>query len=385
VGSVFLGTYRSKSNTRPDPISRTAFKDDDSYYSQPLPSAPYRTDKEFDSKPLPEGMEEEVHVAGDSFGTAAKRIPFLRPKSREVYSEPLYNEMFVGKSPSECFNPSVVRTLKGKLGIPEREVVNRLIDAAGNINLFLRDYELDTGKKLPPGSYGLVALEAYDPECYCMISVSCDTYEQTQDDDTLDVLHEVVLSAAEMPLDMSRHAAVDKLKEWTTEDDTPCVELLKEVGLTVVDCMLLPYGEYSAQGFFVLDPIKEDTPNIGTAVGACALDLRTGIHNMFRFHVERIADSVAEHAVQEQLHYGQLDHILTQPYWFKPSYSVEEMLRFKERLLEPSANLYEMRYGVLHHPFLGLNGFRNLVELEKLKLAQLKYDKHHEDFLKAVT
>lgn len=378
---VSTGALRYKAPTRPNPISRKAFKSDDEYMSQPFPPAPYKTANEFGGKLLPEEMEEERHVAGDSFGTSAKRVPFLRPKERGVHADPLFAELFTGRHPNECFNPNVVRALKGKLGLPEVEVVRRLIDAGGNTNLFLHDYETDTGKKLPPKSYGLVALEAYDPECFCMLSVSCDTYEQTQDDDVLDAIHEVVLSAAELPLDMSRNAAVDKLREWTTEDDSPCVEVLEGVGLGLVDCILLPYGEYSAQGFFVLDPVKEDSPNIGTAVGTCALDLRSGIHNMFRFHVERVADSVAEHVVREQLHFGQLEHILTQPYWFKPSYSVEEMLRFKERLLEPSANLFELRYAVLHHHFLNLPGYRNLVELEKLKHAQLAHDKHFEDFL----
>lgn len=46
---------------------------------------------------------------------------------------------------------------------------------------------------------------------------------------------------------------------------------------------MLPYGEYSVHGFYVLHPVKADTPNIGVAAAACCLDLRTGVHKQFRF------------------------------------------------------------------------------------------------------
>ncbi|CCW68972.1 unnamed protein product [Phytomonas sp. Hart1] len=174
---------------------------------------------------------------------------------------------------------------------------------------------------------------------------------------------------------------VDKfLNHWTIEDGTPCRDVLEEHDIAVNNIILLPYGDYSVQGFHVLYPIKEDTPNIGVAAAACCMDLRTGIHNRFRFHVERIADTISEHIVQEMIHYNQGVHLLRQPYWFKPEYSVEEYIRFKESLLQPSASIFEMRYAALFSVEYGLSGFRNLVELEKLKIAQHKYEKHYEDF-----
>ncbi|EPY38929.1 hypothetical protein AGDE_05000 [Angomonas deanei] len=185
-----------------------------------------------------------------------------------------------------------------------------------------------------------------------------------------------------MPLDTPRRELVEKFTtQWSTDDDEIlCRDLLKEYDLTVKDVVLLPYGDYGVQGFFIKDPIKEDVPNIGVAAAACCMDLRTGIHNRFRFHVERIADSVSEHVVQEMIHYNQGVHIFRQPYFFNPEYSVEEFVRFKESLLRPSASTYEMRYAAMFAPGYNLEGFRNIVEVEKLKVAQHKYEKHYEDF-----
>ncbi|EPY19098.1 hypothetical protein STCU_01548 [Strigomonas culicis] len=80
------------------------------------------------------------------------------------------------------------------------------------------------------------------------------------------------------------------------------------------------------------------------------------------------------------VHYDQGVHVLRQPYFFRPEYSLEEFIRFKESLLQPSASTFEMRYAAAFAPGYGLPGFRNVVEMEKLKVAQHKYEKHYEDF-----
>ncbi|RNF11452.1 hypothetical protein TraAM80_00898 [Trypanosoma rangeli] len=55
-------------------------------------------------------------------------------------------------------------------------------------------------------------------------------------------------------------------------------------------------------------------------------------------------------------------------------------MRFKESLLQPSASIFEMRYAVLLAEPYALEGYRNLVEVEKLKVAQHKREKHYDDF-----
>lgn len=325
--------------------------------------------------------EEDIKVPGDSFGILRNRVVFYRPVDREKKSGKLGELLGTDTHPLLCVNPETVRLLCGRYGVSVEDAVTAMQMTEGDINAatyaLQRRYKLD----LSFGSYGLVCLESYAPETFCLVSYNLPSYESTQNDDVLDAIHELTLSAAELPMDTPRRELIDKLvHHWTIDDGTPCGEVLKAMDITVKEVVLLPFGDYSVQGFHIHQPVKEDVPNIGTAAAACCLDLRTGIHNRFRFHVERIADCVSEHVLQEMIHYHQRVHLLRQPYWFKPEYSVEEFIRFKESLLQPSAATFEMRYAACFAPQYGLSAFRNLVEMEKLRIAQHKYEKHYEDF-----
>lgn len=256
-----------------------------------------------------------------------------------------------------------------------------MAESEGNINEATYLLEKRFNIRTTFGSYGVVAMESYAPETFCLVSYNLPNYEAIGDDDVLEAIHELTLSAAEMPLDTDRRDLREKfMSDWTTEDGTPCHKVLKEYDITVKEVMMLPYGEYSVQGFHVLHAVKDDSPNIGVGAAACCLDLRTGIHNRFRFHVERVADSISEHVMRERVHYDQGIHLYRQPYWFHTEYSVEEFLRFKESLLQPSAAVFEMRYACAYAPAYGLEGFRTMIESEKLKIAQHKYEKHYEEF-----
>lgn len=350
----------------------------------PRPADKFPTEEAYLDQDLPDpdlqGSEPNVPIPGDSFGITATRQTFLRPSNRYAKMPNPFKELFRGRHPQECVNPSVLRNLSARFALSYQEAAERMVEANMDPNLFLKDLESDQRSFISPNSYGLVAVEKYDPETFCLLSVSCPTFESTRDPAVLEALHEVVLSAAEIPVDVPRHGVVDKLLgEWTTESGDLCADVLKQYGLGVVDCILLPYGDYSAQGFG-LNHASEDFPNIGTAASASCLDLRTGIHNRFRFHVERIADSVCDHAIHEAMHFGQQEHLLRQSYWFKPSYSVEEFIRFKERLLQPSANIFELRYALLMHPLFNLKGYRNVVEMEKLAIQQHRFEKNYEEF-----
>ncbi|KPA86600.1 putative mitochondrial hypothetical protein [Leptomonas pyrrhocoris] len=328
-----------------------------------------------------EDAEDDIKVPGDSFGIMQNRVAFYKPIPRQVPPGPLGELMPVGTHPYEAYNQDTVRLLCSRYGVKVADAVKALREAKGDINLATELLERWFDIEVGFGSYGVVCLESYAPETFCLVSFNLPTYASTQNDEVLDVIHELTLSAAEMPLDTPRGRLVDKfVNHWTTEDDVPCGDVLKACDITVQSILLLPFGDYGVQGFHVLKPVKDDAPNIGLAAAACCMDLRTGIHNRFRFHVERMADSVSEHVLQEMLHYNQGVHVLRQPYWFRPEYSVEEFLRFKESLLQPSASTFEMRYAFMFAPQYGLPHYRNIVEMEKLKIAQHKYEKHYEDF-----
>jgi hypothetical protein len=320
-------------------------------------------------------------VPGDSFGIMQNRVAFYKPIPRQVLPGRVGELMPLSTHPYEAYNQDTVRLLCGRYGVKVDDAVRALREAKGDINLTTELLERWFDIEVGFGSYGVVCLESYAPETFCLVSYNLPTFASTQDDNVLDAIHELTLSAAELPLDTPRGRLVDKLvNHWTTEDDVPCGDVLRAYDITVQNVLLLPFGDYGVQGFHVLMPVKEETPNIGLGAAACCMDLRTGIHNRFRFHVERIADSVSEHVLQEMLHYNQGVHLLRQPYWFRPEYSVEEFIRFKESLLQPSASMFEMRYAFMFAPQYGLPHYRNVVEMEKLKIAQHKYEKHYEDF-----
>lgn len=325
--------------------------------------------------------EKEVNIPGDSYGILRNRVPFYYPIPRTVYGGPLGDLMPAETPQAECYNAGTIQYLAARFNAGVETVLRSLQEARGDINVAVQLLEQRCGGPcMQFGAYGLVCMESYAPETFCLVSFSLPTFESTRDDAVLDVLHELTLSAAEIPLDVPRRELVDRLtNHWTTDDGTPCRDLLEEYNITVNHIVLLPHGDYGAQGFFVLHPVKESTPNIGTAVGATCIDLRTGIHNRFRFHVERIADSLSEHVVEEMVHYNQGVHILRQPYWLRPEYSVEEYIRFKESLLQPSALTLELRYSFLFAQMYNLPTHSNVVEMEKLKIAQYKLEKHYED------
>lgn len=351
------------------------------YLTQELPPRELLTSLRSKDQPPTNSGEDDMHVPGDSFGIMRNRVVFYSPIPRPMYAGEL-NELFpVGCHPLRCVNPSTLRRLCGRYGVRLREAAAAMLEAELDINKAVDI--LVRRKEMKPsfGSFGLVGFEAYAPEVFCFVRFALPSFEATRDDDVLDAIHELTLSAAELPLDLPQRLLVDKfVNHWTIENGESCKDVLNSFDMTVQEIIMLPYGDYSAQGFYVFHPVKEETPNIGTAAAACCLDLRTGIHNRFRFHVERVADSVSEHVLRELLHYGQEVHTLRQAYWFRPEYSVEEYIRFKESLLQPSASIFEMRYAVLAAGPYGLAGYRNLVEMEKLKVAQHKHEKHYEDF-----
>ena len=334
-----------------------------------------------DAAPSNADSEDKI-VPGDTFGIMRNRCVFYRPVPRETHTESVWNELFPpGADPMQCFNPAIVRQFTGRFNLGEREVVSYLRDADGDINEALRMIErAKQGSVSTKGYYGLVAMEVYSPELFCFVGFHCPSFEATRSDDVLDAMHEITLSAAELPADLPARNLVDKLLEWDTEDGERISDVLRSYDLAISQVVMLPFGDYSTQGFHVVKPVSDDTPNIGIGAAACCMDLRTGIHKRFRFHIEKCADSVSEHVVQEALHFGQSDiHLFRQAYWFRPEYSVEEFVRFKESLLQPSATVFEMRYATLLHPFSGQQGYRNIVEVEKLKVTQHKHEKHYED------
>ncbi|ORC91971.1 uncharacterized protein TM35_000041850 [Trypanosoma theileri] len=351
------------------------------HLEQELPPRELLTEIQSNAKSPTDDTEMGVNIPGDSFGIMRNRVPFYKPIPREVYGGELGELFPEGCHPMQCVNPAVLRRLCGRLGVSLKEATAAMQKAENDINMAVDILSRRKGIKAPFGSFGLVGFESYASETFCLVSFSLPSFEATRDDDVLDAIHELTLSAAEMPLDTPAGDLVNKfVNHWTIEDGTRCKKVLESYDIGVQRIIMLPHGDYSVQGFHILHPVKDDTPNIGTGAAACCMDLRTGIHNRFRFHVERVADSVSEHVIRELIHYGQPIHLLRQSYWFRPEYSVEEYIRFKESLLQPSASVFEMRYAVLAAGPYGLEGYRNLVEVEKLKVAQHKYEKHYEDF-----
>lgn len=325
--------------------------------------------------------EKETVVPGDSFGIMRSRVTFYRPIPRQVELGRLGELFPEGTHPQQSYAAVVMRHLSARFNAPLEEVAAALQATDGNMNHAVSLLERKRGPCTQFGQVGVVCLESYVPETFCLASFNLPSLEAAQDPDVLETIHELTLSASELPLDIPPWRLIDTfMNDWTVEDNTPCRELMKEKNIEISRILLLPHGDYSVQGFYVLNPVDESFPNIGTAAAACCLDLRTGIHNRFRFHVERIADSVSEHVIHEMLHYNQGVHVLRQPYWFRPEYSVEEYIRFKESLLQPSASTFEMRYGFLFSQMHNLPSYCNVVEMEKLKVAQHKYEKHYEDF-----
>lgn len=326
--------------------------------------------------------DESIKIPGDSFGIMRNRVTFYRPIPVRPFSADLERVMPVSSTHrNECFNELTVRHLGARFGVSSELVVNALRMEKGNINGAVKHLEECCGPAMKFGSFGVVCLESYAPEAFCLASYNLSSFDATQDDEILDALHELTLSAAELPLDTPRDELLNRfLTDWTIESGELCRDVLEKCDVTVSRIVLLPFGDYSVQGFHVLDPVKESVPNIGTAAAACCLDLRTGIHNRFRFHVEKIADTISDHVLHEMIHYNQGVHLLRQPFWFHPSYSVEEYIRFKESLLQPSASTFEMRYAFLFSQMYNLPSYCNVVEMEKLKVAQHKYEKHYEDF-----
>jgi hypothetical protein len=331
---------------------------------------------------LPKNVEsEELKVPGDSFGIMHNRVTFQKPVPRPTHTGEMAKHFPPGLDPRHYMHPTVLKRLCGQYGLTEGYTVELFRECSGDLNLFVQ--MLVERKKIasaPFGAFSLVALESYVPETFCFVSFTLPSFEATRDESLLEAVHELVLSAAEMPMDTPQNQLVQKFLDWTADDGTSCSDLMKSFDIAPTAVLFLPHGEYSAQGFAMLHPLDAlGFPNIGCGAAACCLDLRTGIHNRFRFHVERMADNVSEHVLNEQLHMGQEDHMLRQAYWFNPEYSVEEFLRFKENLLQPSASIFEMRYGVMLASSYGLPHFRNIVEMEKLKVAQHKHEKHYED------
>ncbi|EAN99687.1 hypothetical protein TcCL_ESM01896 [Trypanosoma cruzi] len=363
-------------------VSDALTEEERRHLEQELP--PRELLREFRTKDQPPDGEgdDDVKVPGDSFGIMRNRVVFYRPIPREVHAGALGELFPEGCHPMRSVNAATLRRLCGRFGVSLEEAAAAMLEAELDINVAVDLLVRRKGIKAPFGSFGLVGFENYAPETFCMVNFILPSFEATRDDEVLDAIHELTLSAAELPLDITKEELLNKfLNHWTIEDGRNCREVMNSFDITAQSIVMLPYGEYSVQGFYIFNPVKEDVPNIGTGAAACCLDLRTGIHNRFRFHVERVADSVSEHVLRELVHYGQNIHLLRQAYWFKPDYSVEEYIRFKESLLQPSASIFEMRYAVLTAAPYGLEGYRNLVEMEKLKVAQHKYEKHYEDFI----
>lgn len=353
------------------------------HLNQELPPREMLSSLRGDGKHSSEDVEEDsFKVPGDSFGIMRNRVTFYRPIPVPSFSADLECLMPVASTNSyDCFNELTIRHLQARFGVSFQHVVCILREEKGDINTAVKRLEETSGPAMQFGSFGVVCLESYEPETFCLVSYNLPSFESTQNDELLDALHELTLSAAELPLDTPRDELLNRfLTDWTVESGALCNEVLEAYNVTVSRIVLLPFGDYSVQGFHILHPVKDGIPNIGTAAAACCLDLRTGIHNRFRFHVERIADSVSEHVLHEMIHYNQGIHLLRQPFWFHSSYSVEEYIRFKESLLQPSASTFEMRYAFLFAQMYNLPSHCNVVEMEKLKVAQHKYEKHYEDF-----
>lgn len=324
----------------------------------------------------------EENIPGDSMGTLEHRSLFTVPTPRRPFHDASTATAFAAKqlAEEEIAHPQL-QYIASRLGVPLLDVAAAMWQSKCNVNEAIHCLE-ETNPQLkarggaPPRSYGVVAMEAYDPETYCLIHFTVPNYEALQNDDVLEGIHELTLSGAEIPIDTPRKKMLDRfVSEWTVESGESVATVLKNYDLGVTEILHLPYGEYAVQGHYVNHPIKPHTPNIGTGASCVCLDLRSGIHTRFRFHAERIADNLAEHVVQDALHYQQEVHMLRQTYWFNPEYSVEDYIRFKESLMQPSFLVFEMRYMHMSH-FSPIAASRNIIELEELKVEQHKFVAH---------
>lgn len=346
---------------------------------------PPRRRVEFAVPPI--NVDSNDTAPGDTFGIYETRMPFLRPvrpSHVELFgdSEEMRRLIPPDSPPEDCVASAIIRSLSGALGVSHFECGQAIRECGFDINRAMRRLEEHNGAHVAPGSYGIVALEKYDPETFCVVNYSLPAYESLEDEALLETLYEVTLSAAELPKDVPMNRLVDKLLGgWTTEDGDHIGESLREKGVGVTSVLLLPQGEYSVHGYSIVAPISEHFPNFGSAVACTCIDLRTGIHSRFRRQAERIADTVSDHVVQEALHYGTQDaiHLLRQPLWFGPDHSVEDFLRFKESLLQPSFLIHELRHALSLHHMCGSKPFRNISEMEKLKTMQFKLDKHFKE------
>jgi hypothetical protein len=372
-----LATARRRHAVTPQHMT----KDEYEYLQKELPPRELlRQVRTKDKEPSSVDNEEQM-VPGDSFGIMQNRTVFQKPVARPVYGPDLAVHFPEGLPPVDYIHPAILRRLCGQYALSVDYAVGLFREVEGDMNVLVQT--LLERKKIPSapfGAFSVVAMESYVPENFCFVNFTLPSFEASRDEQVLEAIHELILSAAELPIDLPPAQLLPKFMDWTVESGERCDEVMASFDISATAVQLLAHGEYSAQGFTVLKPLDElGFPNIGCGAAACCLDLRTGIHNRFRFHVERLADSVSEHVLREQVHFGQDDHILRQKFWFNPEYSVEEQIRYKENLLQPSATIYEMRYGVMLSSSYGLKPFRNIVEMEKLKIAQHKYDKHHED------
>jgi hypothetical protein len=343
-------------------------------------------------------------VPGDDYGAYETRTIFTKPVPRNINLDGTAKDMFDPTTPPEqCVSPGLIACLSKRIGITEAQAATAMIDAEHNLNDALRSIEKRGLAKLPSHAYGLVAVEYYEPEVYCIANFAVPHYEHLTDPDVLEAIHELTLCAAEMPIDSSSEELKRRFNtDWATDSGDKCADLMKRIPgeLQLHSVSLLALGEFSANGHYVLNPPNaSDFPNIGVAAAACCLDLTTGMNARFRFEVERIADSICEHVAREHVYFGQQVHLLKQPYLWAPDFSVEDFLRYKESLMQPAAIMHQLRYTMSHHHLDDQAGFarefgplrkekrfsarpnpyRNLVELEELKTKQHELGKHYKE------
>lgn len=348
-----------------------------------------------------------VQAVGEDYGIYETRTTFTRPVLRDAMIDQAEIEssgvLFDATAPpEESVSPGLARCLATRLGITQQQASIALLASNHNMNAALRLIEKRKWATLPSHSYGLVALEAYDPETFCLVGFAVPEYEMLSDPDLHEAIHELTLSAAEMPADAPMEEHLRRFNtDWTTETGERCKDILDRVpgGLQVKAVCLLPWGEYSAHGLHVFHPVSADFPNIGTAAAACILDLSTGVNDRFRFTIERIPDSISEHVIREHYAFGQQVHLFKQPYLWAPDFSVEDMIRYKESVMQPSAVVKELRYAFCNHhmddqaTFASEHGpapsdrrfrarpnpYRNLVEVYDMKLKQLDMGKQYKE------
>jgi len=323
----------------------------------------------------PRGTDKPGKVPGDTFGLMDTRYVYMEPTKRNLRN----------RQPDDNVADFLVGTLMAKVHVPYQVAWDTLLENKHSLWRSCRALE-KKGLVKPGGEHGLysvVAFDIFEGETFSCVEFNVKDPEVLMSEDFGDLAHEVALSAAEMPIDTPRSQITSKLiDEWTTEDDEPIRALLKtysdilKTEVSITSALLLPYGAYAVQGFYMHNELSQDRPNIGDALCAMSLELRSGIHTRFRETVERTADSLAEHVVKEKLHVDQDAHICRQPFWWDPVHSVEEFIRMKERIMEPSMLIHEMKYMCHVAGASQVCSYRNIVELERLKVAEWRYGKN---------